>query len=414
MRLAILAPLRHRDFRLLFIGQTISMAGDQLYFVALPFQILALKGSAIQLGTGFAIFASAQLVTILFGGALVDRLPRRAVILSMDALSALVVGATAVLGFAHRLEIPHLYVLAAFFGATFSFYTPALSAIMPELIPGDVLVPGNVLRGLGRQTAAIAGPLAGGVIVSTAGPPLAFAIDAATFAFSFAVFYFARPPAHEPAPRRALIAEIREGFAYVFSVTWIWVSIVGFAATNGFFFAGFTVALPILVLSTLKGNAAIYGLIGAAAGFGELAGGLVIGNFHFKRLIVGTYVFSALLGLAFALYGIAPALPVVLLGAFCFSFCIVASNTQWEAALQTYVPKGLMGRVTSIDFFGSFLPGPVVPVLAGLALLRVGPGPIFVVGGLIASAYWAVALAVLRPGRRLPLTPAAAVNMVDS
>ena len=95
MRLKILAPLRHRNFRLLFIGQAISMIGNQLYFVALPFQILALHGSPLQLGTGFAIFATAQLVTILFGGALVDRLPRRRVILTMDLLSTVVVANSA-------------------------------------------------------------------------------------------------------------------------------------------------------------------------------------------------------------------------------------------------------------------------------------------------------------------------------
>src|SRR5262245_24814076 len=403
--LALFAPLRHRDFRLLFIGQTVSNAGNQLYFVALPFQILALKGSALQLGTGFAAFATAQLVTILFGGALVDRLPRRAVILTMDALSAAVVGAVAVLGIAHRLEIPYLYVLAGFFGFTFSFYTPALSAIMPELIPAEVLVPGNALRGLGNQSARVVGPLVGGAIVAAWGAPWAFAIDAATFAFSFTVFWFARAPAREPSARRALVTEIREGFAYVFSVTWIWVSIVGFASTNGFFFAGFTVAQPILVLDVLKGNAATYGLIGAAGGLGEVIGGLIVGSFHFKKLIVGTYVFSALLGLSFALYGVAPLLPVVLLGAFAFSLCIVASNTQWDSALQRSVPRNLLGRVTSVDFFGSFLPGPVVPLLAAAAVERVGPREIFVAGGLIAFAYWATAFAVLRPDRTAPLTP---------
>src|SRR5260370_28681408 len=126
----MLAPLRHRDFRLLLVGQMVSMLGNQLFGVALPFQILALQGTPLQLGTGFAIFAAAQLLTILFGGALVDRLPRRRVILSMDFLSALVVALVAILGFTHRLEIPYLYVLSAFFGATFSFYTPAPSAIM--------------------------------------------------------------------------------------------------------------------------------------------------------------------------------------------------------------------------------------------------------------------------------------------
>jgi hypothetical protein len=182
-------------------------------------------------------------------------------------------------------------------------------------------------------------------------------------------------------------------------VTWIWVSIVGFAATNGFFFAGFTVALPILVLKVLHGSAAIYGLIGAAGGLGEVAGGLLVGTLHIKRLVVATYVFSALLGLSFAIYGVAPLLPIVLLGAFAFSFCIVGSNTHWDSALQKYVPAHLIGRVTSVDYFGSFLVGPVAPVLAAIALQRVGPAQIFVIGGLVTFVYWATALAVLRPSR---------------
>ncbi len=395
----MLAPLRHRDFRLLLFGQTVSIFGNQLYFVALPFQILALKGTALQLGTGFTIFATAQLVTILFGGALVDRLSRRRVILGTDLVSAVVVGAVAWLGVAHRLEIPHLYVLSAFFGATFSFYTPAMQAIMPELVPKDILVPGNALRGVSRQTGHVLGPLIGGLVVATAGAPWAFAIDAATFAFSFAVFLFSSRPVREPAPRKPLLAEIREGFAFTFSVTWIWVSIVGFAATNGFFFAGFTVALPILVLKVLHGTAATYGVIGAAAGVGEIVGGLLVGNFHFRTLLVGTYVFSALLGLAFAIYGIAPLLPVVMLGAFAFSLCIIGSNTHWESALQKYVPSNLIGRVTSVDYFGSFLVGPLAPVLAAAAIEQVGSSGIFVIGGLLTFAYWVVAMAILRPSR---------------
>ncbi len=401
VRLQILAPLRHRDFRLLFAGQTISMVGNQLYSVALPFQILALKGTPLQLGTGFAIFATAQLLTILFGGALVDRLPRRRVILSMDALSAVVVAIVATLGLTHQLHISHLYVLSAFFGATFSFYTPALSAIMPELIPADVLVPGNVLRGLSRQTAQVVGPLIGGVVVATAGPPWAFAIDAATFAVSFFVFVFARQPEREPAPRKPLLAEIKEGFAYTFSVTWIWVSIVGFAATNGFFFAGFTVALPILVLMVLHGTAATYGIIGATAGVGEVVGALIVGNLHFRKLVVGTYVFSALLGLAFAIFGLAPLLPVVMLGGFMFNLCLVASNTHWDSALQKLVPRNLMGRVTSVDYFGSYLVGPIAPVIAAAAISRYGPRSIFLVGGLLTFVYWALAMALLRPDRRV-------------
>lgn len=401
VRLQILAPLRHRDFRLLFIGQAVSVAGNQMYAVALPFQILALGGTPLQLGAGFTFFAAAQLLTILFGGALVDRFPRRRVILTMDFLSALVVAAVAGLGLTHHLQIPELYVMSAFFGATFSFYTPALSAIMPELIPADVLVPGNALRGISSQSSRIAGLLLAGLVVTASGPPWAFAVDAATFAFSFIVFWFSRPPQREPAARKPILAEIREGVAYTFSVTWIWVSIVGFAATNGFFFAGFTVAMPLLVLKALHGNPATYAAINAVAAAGELTGGLVVGNLHFRRLLLGTYVFSALLGVAFAVIGVAPVLAFVFVGGFAFNFCIVIANTHWESALQKYVPPGLLGRVTSVDFFGSFLVGPIAPVIAAALLLHYSPGLIFVIGGLLAALYWTVALGVVRPGRRL-------------
>lgn len=400
VRLKILAPLRHRDFRLLFVGQAVSVVGNQVYSVALPFQILALGGSPLQLGVGFTVFAGAQLVTILFGGALVDRFPRRRVILSMDFLSAAVVGVVALLGLTHHLQITYLYVLSGFFGATFSFYTPALNAIMPELIPAESLVPGNALRGLSTQSARVIGPLLGGLIVTGLGAPMAFAVDAATFAFSFGVFWFSRQLSRPPQARTSLLREIREGVEYTFSVTWIWISIVGFAATNGFFFAGFTVAMPILVFKVLKGTALTYGLINAVAAVGEVIAGLLVGNVHFRRLLLGTYLFSALLGVAFAVIGIAPLIVFVLVGGFAFNFFIVLSNTHWDSALQRYVPANLLGRVTSIDFFGSYLVGPVAPIVAGAVLLRVGPGPIFLIGGLVAAAYWAAAMAVVRPDRR--------------
>jgi MFS family permease len=401
VRLTILEPLRHRDFRLLWIGQSVSMLGNALYSVALPFQILQLKGTVLQLGTGFTIFSVAQLLTVLFGGAIVDRLPRRRVILATDLVSAVVVGAVALLGLTGRLEIVELYIASAFFGAAFSFYSPAMSAIMPELVPNDVLIPGNALRGLSRQTAQVLGPLLGGLIVTSAGPPVAFAIDAASFAVSFGVFFFARPPLHEAPPPMPLLTQIREGVSFTFSVTWMWVAIVGFAVTNGFFFAGFTVALPILVLNVLKGTPATFGFIGASAGLGEVVGGLLVGNLKIRRVGVGIYAFSGLLGVGFAGYGIAPVLPVVLVAAFTFAVSIVMANTLWESALQKHVPGRLLGRVNSVDSFGSFLVAPVAPIVAAAAIGRVGPGAIFLVGGAVALVWWSGALLLVRSAREL-------------
>jgi hypothetical protein len=99
--------------------------------------------------------------------------------------------------------------------------------------------------------------------------------------------------------------------------------------------------------------------------------------------------------------GLAPPLVFVMIGGFAFNFCIVMSNTHWDSALQRYVPATLLGRVTSIDYFGSYLVAPFAPIVAGAVLLRLGPGPIFILGGLAAAIYWVIAMAVVRPDRRV-------------
>src|SRR3989454_12752718 len=99
----IVEPLRHRDFRLLWTGQTVSLVGNFVHGVALPFQILALGGGALELGLWGAIFSVASLIFVLFGGVFADRFPRRAVILVTDLLAGLVVAAVAVLAAAGQL-----------------------------------------------------------------------------------------------------------------------------------------------------------------------------------------------------------------------------------------------------------------------------------------------------------------------
>jgi MFS family permease len=370
--------------------------GNTLYFVALPFQILALAGSAVQLGIGFAIFSTAQLMVILIGGAIVDRIPRRSVILVSDLASGVVVGVVAFLGFTGSLQIAHLYVASALFGIAFSFYTPAMTAIMPELVPKETLVAGNSLRSLSEQGARVVGPLFGGLIVTAAGPPLAIALDACTFVFSFAVFLLAHPPRREPPAPRPLLAQVRDGVTYTFSVSWLWTTIVGFAITNAINFAAFTVALPLLVLYVLHGTATTFGLIGAVAGVGSIAGALVAGNLRVRKVGRAIYIGDALIGASLIAYGLAPFLPLVLFGSFAFAASLVAANTLWESMLQKHVPSELIGRVSSVDSFGSFLVGPVAPIAAAAVIVHSGPTTIFVVGGAISVVFWLSLLALNR------------------
>ncbi|HET9809904.1 MAG TPA: MFS transporter, partial [Candidatus Limnocylindria bacterium] len=113
----VFEPLRHRDFRLLWIGQTLTLLGSFVSNVAYPFQILQLGGSAIELGALASIFTVSNLVFLLVGGAIADRVPRRLLIIVAELASGAIVGTVSLLGYAGTLPIWHLYVAVALFGA---------------------------------------------------------------------------------------------------------------------------------------------------------------------------------------------------------------------------------------------------------------------------------------------------------
>ncbi len=390
----VLEPLRHRNFRLLWIGQTISILGNFVYFVALPFQILALGGSALQLGIGASIASATLLLSLLVAGALVDRVPRRRVILVSDFASGLVMSAVAVLGLSGNLVIEHLYVAAAFFGVAFAFVGPAITAIIPELIPQEVLIPGNAMRGLSRQIAQVSGPVIGGAVVALAGPPIAFAFDALTFFASFVAVLLVRPGQREPQVVLPFLRQIREGFAFTFSLPWLWITIFLWAFINLAESGPFVVALPLLVRDVLFGDARVYGAIVAAMGVGEMIGTFTISQLRVRRTGLAMYGWAMLSALTYIVLGLLPTLPVILVSSVVRGLSFVGFGVLWETSLQRHVPRELLGRVASIDWFGGVLMGPIAPIVFAAVVESFGPAPAFLIGGLASLALLLPALTV--------------------
>jgi len=390
----ILEPLRHRDFRLLWIGQTISTFGNFVYQVAVPFQLLALGATPVQLGIGAALSAGVSVVTLLFGGALVDRLPRRRVILASDLLSGFVVCSVAVLGWTGLLRIEHIYLEAAIFGLTSSFFFPAMGAIIPDLVPADILLQGNTLRSVSRQIARLAGPVTGGLLVVLAGPPTAFFLDGLTFFAGFLALAAARPPSPGLPPRRHLLREIRDGFAFTFSLPWLWITIFLFALVNAAFVGALVVALPLLVRDTLHADARLFGLIEGMTGIGEIAGAILLGRLRIARAGVVMFLAAVLDGLSLAVFGLTDLVALLLGVAAVGGIGITGFGVLWETALQRHVPRHLLGRVTSVDYFGGTLLGPVAPIIAGLLAAAYGAPFVFVLAGSSIAALCLLALAV--------------------
>jgi DHA3 family tetracycline resistance protein-like MFS transporter len=384
--LRMLEPLKHRDFRLLWIGQTVSVFGDFVHTVALPFQVLALGGGAVELGVWGAIYSATSLIFLLFGGAIADRISRRAIILVSDLGSGVVISAIALLAATGALRLEHVYLEAAFFGATHSFFFPALSALIPELVPPEVLQAGNSIRGLSRQIGLLGGPVAGGLLVAVAGLPFAFAFDAATFFVSFAALLFARPPRHEPPLPAPLLRQVREGLAYTFSVPWLWIFIFAWAIVLLGMVGPLNVAMPILVHDVLHGDARLFGTIVAAMGAGEVITGIALAQLKIRRLGVAICIFAAAGGVAVMGIGLITEIPLILVCAAVFGAQFVGVGVLWTTAVQKHVPRELMGRVLSIDAFGGSLLLPIAPVIFAAIVAAVGPSPAFVIGGAIATA----------------------------
>ncbi len=156
----MLVPLRHAVFRRFFAGKAISQMGDAVFFVALPWQVLVLTGSTIALGGIFATFTASQIAFLLIGGAIVDRFPRRTIIVLSDVLQGTLAAGLALLVLLGQVAESHIFVLAALFGAAQAFAMPALNAFIPETVAKEAIRGANGLfRGPARSRSSRDPPL---------------------------------------------------------------------------------------------------------------------------------------------------------------------------------------------------------------------------------------------------------------
>ena len=396
----LFVPLRHRDFRLLWTGQTVSSFGDNVQNVAMPFQLLALGATPLQLGIAVAIDTAASIAFLLVGGAIADRVARRTLINASDVVGGCVVGIVALLSATGQLRIEHVYVAAVALGAADAFLRPAYTAIIADLVPGDVLRAGNAARLLGRSLARIAGPTVGGLAVAFGGPALAFAINALTFVFSFATLMLATPVRRVLASTTSLIRDIREGFGYVFSIRWIWTTITYFMLVNVAYVGQSGVMTPLLVRDVLSGNAETFGVLISAYGVGTIVASVVVAQLTIRRPGRLLFAFELLAAVCVLAIGLVPVLPAVVVFMALTGVGLASSTVIWEAMLQRHVPENLLGRVASIDLLGNSLINPIGPLAAAALVGSIGAAGAFVVAGAYAVAFASIGL-VVSPVRRM-------------
>jgi MFS family permease len=408
-RIRILAPLRGRDFRLLWCGLVVSLTGDGIFMVAVAWQAYTLRNSPLALaGVGMAA-ALSQLTLALLGGAVSDRLPRRTVLVLSDAVRGAALALLAVASWAGHLLLWHLWAAAAVVGAGAAFASPAFDAIVPELVPPAQLQHANGLDQVLRPiTLRLLGPAAGGVLVATVGAPGAFLLDALSFAVSAwclrGIDLLPSGPSAVPGDAArdgaSLWTDLRRGVAYVRHHVWLWGTLIAATLSYLLFLGPTEVLLPYLLRNRLHAGAGSLGLVLAAGGVGALGGAVVIGQRdRLRRPVTLMYACWSGATLLVAGYGLTQRRWALVVTALAFNALEAAGAVIWSTLKQRLVPGDLLGRVSGIDWFVSTSLTPLSFALTPLVAQALGLSTTFLVAG---GAGAATMLAFLfLPGMRL-------------
>jgi DHA3 family tetracycline resistance protein-like MFS transporter len=398
-RARLLAPLRHRDFRILWSGMAVSLVGDGIFLIAVAWETYVLWNAPAALSIVGIAMTVPTVVFLLLGGVLSDRHDRRLLMLWSDVVRAAAVACLAILVFADALRLWELVALVAVYGFGTAFFTPAFEAIVPDLLPAKDLAAANSLDQFVRPIALrLVGPLLGGWLVA-AGAGVAFTVDAASFAASGVAVLVLRPRALAGAKHASHGAAMREGLAFIRRRVWLWGTLVAAAAAYLVFLGPSEVLLPYMVKNELHGSASDLGLVFAAGGVGAVGAAVWMGQRgHPRRDVTVMYATWTLATLAIAGYGLAAASWQLMAACLVFNALETAGTIVWATVKQRHVPRGMLGRVSSLDWLISIgllpisfaLTAPVAGVL-GVRATLVGAG---LVGAAITFA------ALFLPGMR--------------
>jgi MFS family permease len=400
----MLRLLRNRDLALLISGQAISQVGDGIFTVALAWRVYQSYNSPAALSVVGIAFLVPRLLLTIVGGVLSDRFDRRWTMVVADIGRAVAVGVLGAISLNPKPQLVAIVVLVAFQGIAGSLFGPAENALLPELVPTDDLSRANSLRTIVSPVAwTVVGPALGGGLTASLGPAAAFWADSATYVVSVLTLVLMRPRSGSQEKQVAsFLADARQGFAYVATRPWLWGPMVT-ASVAQLLYAGPNQSLvPYLVKYELHASAGALGLILAIGGLGTLAAGLLAGRLPRPQHIVSAMVLGWALGIgSLALVGLSRTVWQAAAAVFLWNLLIWSGEILWLTLLGLTVPNRIRGRVSSIDFLGSYWMMPISMALTGPLAALVGPRMVLIGAGV--GGGLAVMLTLFVPGVHRPV-----------
>jgi MFS family permease len=352
-----LSPLRrHRDYRLLYAGQTLSFIGSMLSYVAVPYQVFELTRSSLWVGLLGSVQLVPLLVAGLFGGALADAVDRRRMLVVCELVLAVAAGGLVVNAALPRPSVVALFVLSALMSGVNGFHRPALDALTPRLVGRDDLPAVAALGSLRFNAGAIGGPACAGLLIAHFGVPIVFAIDALSFGVSVACLAGLRDIPKPELARASSLARIAEGLRYARARP----ELIGTYLVD---IVAMTFAMPMALFPHLGerwGGASAVGWLYSAMAIGSLIMTLFSGwTSRVRRQGAAVVWAAALWGVAIVALGVAPSLPLAVV---CLALAGAADMisglfrmTIWN---QT-IPDHLRGRLAGVEMI-SYMAGPLL------------------------------------------------------
>ena len=414
----------NRDFKLLFIGSTISALGDQFTLVALPWLVLKLTGDPAELGLVLAAMALPRAIFMLIGGAVVDRMSPRRVLLIARAVNAVFIALLAILVVLGSIQMWLVYLVSLGVGISTAFVYPAGSSILPQLVEKEQLQSTNAMFMGMRQFCMFLGPVLAGLVIAggsklaptglqdATGMGWAFSIDAMSFVFSLVSLWMVRihTDYHPPKKEGGVLSDVAKGLKGVWDDVPLRAFILYVSAVAVFVGGPIQVGLPVLADTRLDLGAAALGILMTANGGGIIVGSILSG--------IGAKLARGRLGIMVLSIDCTAGLAIVLLtqvhttleGSLLLATTGLLGGIAQISVftwIQQRVPQAMLGRTMSVVMLMFLGLGPLSAAAAGALLKFISLTALFAGAGLILSgiALFCLSLPSLRS---IGITPRAA------
>jgi MFS family permease len=357
-------PLRNPSYRLWLIGGTISLLGDQFYFVALPWLVLQQTGSAVAMGAILMAGAIPRALLMLMGGAVSDRMSARKIMIATAMARTIWVAVIGVLVWLRVLRTWELYALAFAFGVSDAFATPAQTAYMPSLVKREQMVAARSVSQSTAQMTTIVGPVPAGFVIKTLGVAWAFFADAISFLFIIGALWKLPDPPKPAAVRKPMLHSILEGIVYVVKDVPLR-SLMLLVMVVNFCIAG-PVSIGLAYLTKTRfGSPAMFGIMISASAAGALLGALLAGVWKIRRRGVMILLVSLALGVCLGSIGLLGKVWSIAGALLIMGAAAGMINVHIGAWVMQRIDAAVRGRVASVLMLASFGITPISLAAAG-------------------------------------------------